>query len=175
MRTIEILKTDWDRLRQAYPDMKEAELLGAALARGRQQLAEEPQESMSPQAALHERLAWLRRWTPRKAASVAALGFELVKSRDRLAKASQFEEFVTGRYIQLNREVIPGLKDRANQLRDEIRRLEEELRARGRDPEAIGPKVPAHIEVDDYKPVEFASQEQKQKTIEFFRRIGGDR
>ncbi|HYT79644.1 MAG TPA: hypothetical protein VEQ37_10390, partial [Actinomycetota bacterium] len=88
---------------------------------------------------------------------------------------SQFEEFVTGRYIQLNREVIPGLKDRANQLRDEIRRLEEELRARGRDPEAIGPKVPARIEVDDYKPVEFASQEQKQKTIEFFRRIGGDR
>jgi hypothetical protein len=71
--------------------------------------------------------------------------------------------------------VIPGLKERANQLRGEIHRLEEELRARGRDPITIQPRVPPRIAVDDYKPVEFQSREQKQKTIDFFRRIGGER
>lgn len=120
-------------------------------------------------------MAWLRRWVPRKAASIATLGFELVKNRDRLARASGFEQQVTKRYIELNREVIPALKGRANRLREEIRRLEEELRARGGDPETIRPKVPDRVEVDDYKPVEFEDQERKQKTLDFFRRTGGDR
>ncbi len=175
MRTIEILKTDWLRLRRAYPSMSDEELQSAIMERGRRHVAEEPQESIDPHLPIQQRLVWLRRWTPRKAASIAALGYELVKNRDRLARASRFEQHVYNRYIELNREVIPGLKVRANQLRDQIRRLEEELRARGRDPEGIDPKVPARIEVDDYKPVEFEDQERRQKTVDFFRRIGGDR
>src|SRR6266540_2454364 len=116
--------------------------------------------------------AWSKGWSCMRSGSRR---YELVKNRDRLARASRFEQHVYNRYIELNREVIPGLKVRANQLRDQIRRLEEVLRARGRDPEGIDPKVPARIEVDDYKPVEFEDQERRQKTVDFFRRIGGDR
>jgi len=34
--------------------------------------------------------------------------------------------------------------------------------------------VPARIEIDDYKTVEFESQDRKRETVEFFRRIRGD-
>lgn len=53
MRSIHILKTDWDRLRRAYAGMSEEELLQAVVARGRQHVAEEPQDSISPDASPH--------------------------------------------------------------------------------------------------------------------------
>jgi hypothetical protein len=175
VRSIEILRRDWDRLRQAYPSMAEQELLAEVVTRGRRLVGEELQDSIAPDAPPGERLAWLRRCTPRRAASIATVGFDLVRNRDRLDEASRLEEFTTQRYLDLNREVIPGLKERATLLRDEIHRLEEELRARGRDPDEIRPQVPARIEVDDYQPVQFQDQEQKKKMLDFFRRIGGER
>lgn len=96
MRKIEILRTDWERVRRARPTFDEDKLVRELLLRGRRLIREEPQESILPDAASEQRLAWLRRWTPR-------------------------------------------------------------------------------IEVDDYQPVEFEGQEEKRKTLEFFRRIGGDR
>jgi hypothetical protein len=175
MRRVEILRRDWDRLRRSYPRTAERELLAEVVARGRELLDEEIRDSIASEAPLGERLAWLRRWTPRRAASVATLGFELVRNRNRLAEASRLEVFTTQRYLDLNREVIPGLKERAALLRDEIHDLEEKLRARGRDPDEIRPQVPARIEVDDYQPVQFQEEQQKKKTLDFFRRIGGDR
>jgi hypothetical protein len=174
-RAVEILSPDWERLRRAHPETDRDQLTRDMVLRGRRQVASDPEESIRTDAPAEQRLAWLRRWTPRKAASIATLGFDLVKSRDRLSKAARFEQHVSQRYLELNREVIPRLKDRANELRAEIHRLEDELRARGLDPGTILPEVPPRIEVDDYKPVEFESQETKQRTIDFFRRIGGDR
>jgi hypothetical protein len=175
MRSVEILRTDWERLRLAYPETSEEDLIRAITARGRTRLDEPRQESIDPQAPREQRLAWLRRWAPRKAGSVATLGFELVKNRVRLAEASELEGRVSGRYVELHREVIPGLKLRAIELRQEIRRLEEELRARGGDPDSVQPRVPSRIPVDDYNSVEFEGEESRRKTLDFFRRIGGDR
>jgi uncharacterized small protein (DUF1192 family) len=170
----EILRADWERLRRAYPDLEERDLVREVVARGKRLAGQQVDETIDPSTSRDRRLTWLRAWVPRQAASIATLGFDLVKNRDRLARASDVEERTYQRHLELNREVIPGLKERADALRAEIARLEAALRARGRDPGTVEPGVPARIEIDDYKTVEFESQDRKRETVEFFRRIRGD-
>jgi hypothetical protein len=175
MRAVEVLEADWERLRRARPGTDPVGLLRAVVDRGRRLVAEEVEATIAPDAPVAERVAWLRRRVPRKAASVATLGFDLVMTRRRLDRAVHLEERVSRRYVELNREVIPALKRRAEELRSEIRRLEGELRARGGDPGSVLPEAPARIELDDYRPVEFEGRERRQRAIDLFRRIGGER
>jgi hypothetical protein len=175
MANVEILRGDWERLRQAFPDLDERDLVREIAARGKRLAERQVEEAIDPNEPRDRRLTWLRTWVPRQAASVATLGFDLVKNRGRLAAASGLEERTHQRYVELNRDVIPSLKERANALRAEIARLEAELRARGRDPGAVEPGVPTRIEIDDYQTVEFETQDRKRETVEFFRRIRGDR
>lgn len=103
-REVRVLKADWERLRRAYPDWSEERLVGEMLLRGRRRTAGEPRESVWPEATALERLAWLRGWTPRLAASVATLGFELVGNRSRLEEATRLEEMTYRRDLELKKD-----------------------------------------------------------------------
>jgi uncharacterized small protein (DUF1192 family) len=172
-RTIEILKGDWERLRRAYPDVDEDQLLSEIVLRGRRATAGEPQETIQAEGTLQERLEWLRAWTPRMAASMATLGFELVKNRGRLAEATRLEELTYTRDVELKMDVVPEVKERARILRIEIGRLEAELRSRGGDPDAVEPHVPDDaISVDQAQRAQYETNESRRKaTLEFFHRL----
>jgi uncharacterized small protein (DUF1192 family)/ribosome modulation factor len=172
-RRVEILRTDWERLRRAYPEMDPDQLAKELLVRGQRRVAGQAQESIPPTAALEERLAWLRGWTPRLAASLATLGFELVRNRTRLDKATEREELTYQRDLELKKEVVPELKERAKALRQEMFRLEAELRSRGGDPDAIEPRLPVGLmSVDEHQRPQYETNESRRKTtLEFFRRL----
>ncbi len=172
-RSVEILKTDWERLRRAYPDIDPEQLAKEMLVRGRRRVQGEAREAIPPDSTDEERLEWLRGWTPRMAASMATLGFELVRNRSRLDKATQLEEMTYQRDLELKKDVVPELKEQAKALRKEMLRLEAELRSHGGDPEAIEPRVPDDtVVVEDYQRPQHETNESRRKTtLEFFRRL----
>jgi uncharacterized small protein (DUF1192 family) len=176
-KSVAILKGDWERLRRAFPDTDHDQLVGRMAVRGRRRVAGELQQPVRTDAPLQERLAWLRTWTPRLAGSIATLGFELVRDRGRLEQAAQLEETTYRRDLELKKDVVPELKERASALRTEMHRLEAELRSRGGDPGAIEPPVPEDaLVVDHYQRPQFETNESRRKAaVEFFRRLDGGR
>jgi hypothetical protein len=172
-RSIEILKADWERLLRAYAGMDEARLLMELMARGRRRTAGEPPEPVPSDAPLAERLEWLRTWTPRMAASIATLGFDLVKSRGRLPEARRLEDLTYQRDVELKMEIVPAVKERARSLRMKIGSLEAELRSHGGNPDVIEPHVPDDaISVDLFERPQYETNESRRKTtLAFFHRL----
>lgn len=172
-RSVEILRTDWERLRRAYPEADPEQLVQEMLDRGRRRVASEAREAIPPEATPQERFVWLREWTPRMAASMATLRFDLVRNRARLERATRLEEATYQRDLELKKDVVPDLKEQARGLQQEMLHLEAELRSRGGHPEAIEPKVPIDtVVVDDYQRPQYESNESRRKTtLEFFRRL----
>ena len=171
---VRVLASDWNRLRAAYPGLDDARLAEEAVARGRDILAELPEEP-NPRAALLQRLEWLRRWFPRRAGSIAVQGLDLVEHLGRHADAEKVEQRTYERALELHKDVVPPLKEKAKVLRAEVRRLEEAARARGIDPDAIEPRIrwPSTLAVDIYERPQYETNEsRKQATVEFFKRLG---
>jgi hypothetical protein len=83
---VRVLASDWERLRDAYPGLDDSRLAKEAVARGRDILAELPEEPSS-RATLPQRVEWLRRWFPRRAGSIAVQGMDLVEHLGRHAEA----------------------------------------------------------------------------------------
>jgi len=172
---VRVLKADWERLQAAYPGMNDERLADAALVRSREVLAEVPTEPPSPGPAA-VRLDWLTRWFPRKSASIAVQGLDLVDNIRRQAEAAESEERTYRTHLELNKDVVPPLKEEAKALRAEVRRLEERVRATGIDPDSIEPSIDwsRTLAVDIYKRPKFESNEsRKQATVEFFKRLRG--
>ena len=173
---VRLLAADWGRLRAAYPGLDDERLVTQALAHGRDLLAELPTEPPT-RGSLDRRLEWLRRWFPRKAGSIAVQGFDLVEHLRRHAQAGEIERETYQVHLELNKDVVPPLKERAKALRAEVRRLEQEVRAIGLDPESIEPRIDwsKTLAVDIYRRPRYESNEsRKRATVEFFRRLGRD-
>ena len=171
-----VLAKDWERLRSAYPGLDDLRLSDAAIRRGRDILAELPEEPPSRATPL-QRLAWLQRWFPRKAASIALQGLDLVENMGRQAEAQRVEQRSYEVHLELNKDVVPPLKEQAKALRAEVRRLEEAVRAKGVDPDSIEPRIDwsRTLAVDIYQRPKYESNEsRKRATVEFFKRLGRD-
>jgi len=138
---IRILAGDWDRLQRVHQGREP--LASELLDRGRQLAAEVPVERLPADAPLPERLDWLTRSVPRRAASIATLGYELVMNRGRLERSTELEKTTYERDLELQKDIVPPLKEQARALREQIRRLERELTSRGGDPSAGSPAIPA--------------------------------
>jgi hypothetical protein len=171
-----VLKTDWERLRSAYPGLDDERLADGALARSREILAELPTDPPST-ASVQVRLDWLSRWFPRKAASIAVQGLDLVDHIKWQAVAQEMEQRTYERHLELDKDIVPPLKEEAKALRAEVRRLEEQVRAKGVDPDSIEPRIDwsRTLAVDIYKRPRYESNEsRKRTTVEFFKRLGRD-
>lgn len=135
-RSVAVLAVDWERLRRAYPDADDRSLAEEAVRRGLQ-LAAAPSGPPRPAGeppALRQAFVDL-------GARLAVHRFDYVTGRDRLARAAAREALTRHEHLRLEREVLPELRSRARRLRDEVRALEAALRARGGDPDAVGPPV----------------------------------
>jgi hypothetical protein len=140
-RTVTVLAVDWERLRRAYPDLDDRALGAEALARGLR-LASSPQEDRPPRPGQSSPgLRELREAFARHGARVAVHRFTYATSRDRFDRAARREAEAAREQLRLEREVVPALKARARALRDALREVEGALRARGLDPDRIGPPV----------------------------------
>jgi hypothetical protein len=173
---IEVLVVDWELLEHANPGVPDAELAERALSRGRAILAAPYEDRVPDDVPQAERLARLRGALARKAASVAIHRFELVTTRERLARAEQDEQASYERHLELHKDVVPPLKLEAKALRSEVRHLEEEARELGVDIDALEPRIdwPGTMAVDDYEPPRYETNEsRKRAAVEFFRRVGG--
>lgn len=165
MTRIELIAEDVARLRAAYPELGEAalreQLVGAALAhRDHEWDPTDPFEGFVHDAAA---LASYRQ----RLAGAEPVRVDM-KERERMAYEAK---------IELDRDVIPPLKQEAKRLRSEIRRLEASLRAKGVDPSTIEPVVEGPtIAMDDYEPPRYLDPAERRRQVgEFFRRVGGDR
>ncbi len=174
-RRVTLLATDWERLRRARPGVDDWELAGEAVRRG-VRLSREPLVERVPAGLpVAERLALLRRRFARRAAAVAVQRFEYVTGRERFARAAHVEQRTYEEHLELDKDVVPPLKEEARALRAEVRRLEAELRTRGGDPEAIEPRIDwdRTLAVDTYARPEYQSNAgRRSKAVEFFRRTG---
>jgi len=97
---IRILAGDWDRLQRVHQGREP--LASELLDRGRQLAAEVPVERLPADAPLPERLDWLTRSVPRRAASIATLGYELVMNRGRLERSTELEKTTYERDLELH-------------------------------------------------------------------------
>ncbi|MFN2545320.1 MAG: hypothetical protein ABR600_12250 [Actinomycetota bacterium] len=172
---VRILVVDWERLRRAYPDEDDRALVNEAVERARRILAQPIDETFPADLPAPERLARLRRHFAHRAGIVAAHRFTFVTGRERFARAERDEQRTYELHLELNKDLVPPLKEEAKALRAELRRLEGELRARGVDPDSVEPPVDGTktLAVDSYEPPHFESNEsRRERTLGFFRRIG---
>lgn len=172
---VEILVVDWELLERANPGVPDAELAERALSRGRAIVAAPLEDRAREDLLPAERLEWLRRALARKAASVAIHRFELVSTRERLARAEEDERASYERHLELHKDIVPPLKLEAKALRSEVRLLEAKARELGIDVDAVEPRIdwPETMAVDDYEPPRYETNEsRKQAAVEFFRRVG---
>ena len=116
----------------------------------------------------------LRRELARRAAALAPLRGSVLAARARAAEVAARERRTYREHLRLEREEVPPLKLRAQELRAELRALEAELRARGIDPAEVPPPLPEDtIAVDDYEPPRSRGPEElRERAVGFFRRIG---
>jgi hypothetical protein len=176
MSLVRILRSDWERLVRARGGEGDG-LAREVVERGLRRLADEPPEEFPPEGPSPERLAWLRRSVPRRAASVATLGHQLVTTRSRLTRAEDLEDRTYQRDLELKKDVVPALKEEARVLRRTIAELESRLRELGGNPEEVDPPVPERaIVVEGYERPQFETNEGRRKAaVEFFRRLEGYR
>jgi len=174
-RPLDVLAVDWDRLRRARPGLDERALALECLRRGRlisRWLASEGERS-DPGSPSALALRFVQ-----EAAGVAVHRFTYATRRASFESAARREEASYHDHLELAKDVVPVLKQEAKALKAEVRRVEEELRSRGVDPEGIEPRIdwrtaPA---VDDYMPPKFESPaERRRAAVEHFRRPGKHR
>jgi len=177
-RSVEILAADWRRLREAHPEADDRGLVEEMLGRGRGILGDPPEDRIPSDLPAPERLARLRRWFPRKAASVAVQRFDFVTSRERFALAADRERESYERHLELDKDIVPPLKEEAKALRGKIRELEARVRARGIDPDRIEPRIDwrSTLAVDAYERPRYETNETRRRAaVDFFRRVGEGR
>lgn len=103
------------------------------------------------------------------------LGQRLVHERRRLAEAEVRERESYELDLELQRKVVPPLKERARALRARIRELEGRLRAAGGDPAGVEPRIDwlDTLAVDAYRAPRFEGDEdRRRRLLGFFRRRG---
>jgi hypothetical protein len=111
------------------------------------------------------------------AATVAVYRLALATGRERLRDAVELERSAYEASIQLDREMVPPLKEEAKRLRMEIRSLEASLAKRGIDPDRVEPRIDwgETSSVDDYeRPRYERPDERRRSAAEFFGRIRND-
>ncbi len=163
---LRILAVDWERLQRAYPETDADELVDRVIDRGLTVL-KTPDDAGVEWAA--EAVGAL--------ALTAVHRFDYATGRDRFARASELERMTYEHELELNRDIVPPLKEKAKALRAEIRRLEEEVRRVGLDPNTVLPRVnwDNTLAVETYSRPEYESNEaRRRRTLEFFRRIRPD-
>ena len=168
---IGILRADWQRLRLVFPDGDDIDLLRRVLERGRSVVALPIEHRVPDGLPAGERTARLRGILAREA--LATDRFALIRGRERFERAGENERRSYERHLELERDLVPPQKLRAGALRAEVRRLEAELRASGKDPSAVHPAIDwAHtLAVDDYSPPRYENAEDRRRTtVAFFRR-----
>lgn len=165
MTHIELIGEDVERLRRGFPELDEAVLL----------------ERLVAAALFHRAHDWDRK-EPLEgfvhgAAALATYRQQLMGMWETRLDVRENERIAYETQIELDRDVIPPLKQEAKRLRSEIRTMETGLRAKGLDPSNIEPLVEEPgIPVDDYQPPRFVHPaERRRQVAEFFRRTGGDR
>jgi hypothetical protein len=173
MRSVMVLAVDWERLRDAYPDRTDKWLAADAVRRGLR-LVQGPVADAGPSGPTADRrLAWLQASFPRRSGSICTQRFDLVTGRERFRRAAEMERRTYDEHLELERDLVPPLKERAKTLRAELRALEEQLRQLGVDPEGIEPKIdwPRTLAVDTYtRPHYEPNESRRRRTVEFFRR-----
>jgi len=160
---VRILAVDWERLLRSFPEGDPLRLAREVVDRGLAVIGESADPALAWAADHVQALALM-----------AVHRFDYAAGRERFAKASEMEQETYERELELNRDVVPPLKERAKALRAEIRRLEEEARALGLDPGRIEPRVnwDSTFAVDAYSRPEYESNEaRRERTVEFFRRL----
>ncbi len=149
----------WDQLRREFPELEEAALVRLALERGR---ALEATRSLRAEVAT------------RTAAAILLLE-RVAALRARRAQAERDDRATYERDLELRRDVVPPLEERAKALRARIRALEGRLRGSGVDPSTVEPSVDWSdtLAVDDHEPPRFESDEDRRRAaLEFFGRHG---
>lgn len=164
MTEVALIAEDVRRLRAAYPEADAARLetllVDAALSHRAHEI--DPDDIVD--LFIHE------------AAALAVYRRRLTAAKGELPDAVEKEAASYAEGIELDRDVIPPLKQEAQRLRGQIRESEARLRARGVDPDTIEPRLAeGSIAVDDYEPPRFAdAEERRAATVAFFRRVGGE-
>lgn len=172
-RTLEVLAVDWERLRRARPSMRDDTIAEECITRGHQVAGQLERMSSPSSGAWPEDLQSLRARFVQEAALVAVHRFDYAVGRDRFDRASRREEETYREHLDLEKDVVPPLKQEAAALKAEVRRLEHELRSRGVDPESIEPSIDWRMTpaVDDYRPPRFQTPaDRRRHALEFFRR-----
>lgn len=158
MSVAQVPRSSWEALLRARPGIDDAGLARACLERGWRVLAQDG----------------LRAELARRAASALLLRTELLDARVRARDAAARERTSYERHLALERDLVPPLRARARELRAAIARAEEDLRARGVDPDALAPPMPAEaLSVDQEPPRYRTPEERRRRAVEFFRRVGG--
>jgi hypothetical protein len=169
-RTIEIFEADLERARRARSDLDDAVLIEQALDRGAALVTRAMQEPSENQG-----LDEIRVDLAEAVAEASAYRWSLVTNRFRFAEAGEREQQSYEEHLELERDVVPPLKMEARRLRRELRRLEDEARARDIDLATIEPQIDwsNSVSVDDYAPPRFVSNaERRAANVAFFRRLG---
>jgi hypothetical protein len=166
-RRVEVLAVDWERLRRAFPGSDPDRLVAECVQRGlrvtRAARNPENERGVTTHAEFADRLALL-----------AVHRFDFAIGRQRSSRAAEAEQRTYDRYLELDRDVVPPLKEEAKALRAQLRRLEGEARDLGIDLEAVKPRIAwdRTLAVDTYSSPHYESNEaRRQRTLEFFRRI----
>jgi hypothetical protein len=166
---ISVLAVEWDLLRRAVPGLRDGDLALKAFDRGLELTGDAPRPADVGEE-LRQRFAW-------QAAEVALHRYSFVTQRRRFAGAEAEEAGTFQRHLELERELVPPLKEQARSLRAEVRRLEGLLRSRGVDPDGIEPTVDWRytLAVDSYAGPRYENDADRRKAVmEFFRRVGGE-
>lgn len=176
-RAIQIPREDLERLRRLLPGMSTTQAVAEALTRGSRVLAGHDDGPGADVRAIdpHD-LTTLRRRLVQEAVEVAGHRFALVTGLDRRREAVRRELRSYEEGLALDRDVVPGLKLEAKELRRRIRQLEERARAAGIDVDAVGPPIrwSETIHVDGYEPPRYESDsDRRARTVAFFQRVGG--
>jgi hypothetical protein len=173
-REVEILAIDWQRLQSAYPDLDDRRLASMAVDRGLEVVLGAPVDTGPPPKGPAGRLARLREEFPSTAADVAVHRFDYVARRERFQLTARIEEQTYAEHVALDKDVVPPLKEEARALREHVRRLEDDARRRGIDPDSIEPAIEwSHtLAVDAYTRPRYESiDERRERTARFFRRV----
>lgn len=174
-RSVEVLRNEWEMLRRACPDGTDEERIASLIERGLAVIERAHADGTPDDLPGGDRIARLRTAVVLKAAGVAVHRFDLVTQRDRLSAARREERATYERHLALHRDVVPPMKLQAMALREEVRRLEQEARSRGIDPDTIEPRIDwsGTISVDGYEPPRYESTDDRRRAaVEFFRRVG---
>ncbi|MHB8512448.1 MAG: hypothetical protein ACYDCC_09720 [Actinomycetota bacterium] len=155
MFEIQLLAAEWECARRCAAGQSDYDLARAIVKRGAR-VARVPHIRQAPSGGTpSERVRALRIMVVQWSGEYSWMLFRYLQAKP-AADALRIEDREKIRELnELQQSVIPNLKERAQPLRVEVRRLEDEARRRGIDFEAIEPKIdwPGTIAVEEYQPV----------------------